>query len=199
MLIKHFFTYDELVRRRKVVWASRVFRVWPSVTPHLVKNEDIWFLASEAWSPSQWVPFCILPDVHYWCRLSLNGITQIFPEIFLILWFTFLLKPFVTSSILRQKLDVSGTISPTFHPCSPQESPVAQWLEHPYLIADGFFPSSHLKMKNIFHVKKEGLSNFLLLHNYALKGQCHGWACVLIRITFERFLEQSAILNFARG
>ena len=29
--------------------------------------------------------------------------------------------------------------------------------------------------------------------------ECHGWACALMRATFERCFEQSAILNFARG
>ena len=43
-------TYNELVSRRKVIWASCVFQVGPSLTPHLVKNGDIWFLANKAWS-----------------------------------------------------------------------------------------------------------------------------------------------------
>ena len=100
---------NELVSRVKVIWASCVFQVGPSVTPHLVKNEDVWFLANKAWS----LDCChgnIIGIILYliWRTLlvpSLNGISEIFLEIFLILWFIFLLKLFVTSSVFKQNLE----------------------------------------------------------------------------------------------
>ena len=106
VLIKH---YDEPVSRCKVIWASRVFQVWPSVTPHLVKTGDSWFLANKTWS----LDCChgnIIGIILYltWGILpvpSLNDISEIFPQILLILWFIFLLKLFVMSSVFKQKVE----------------------------------------------------------------------------------------------
>ena len=38
------FTLNELVRRRRAIWALRRFQVGLSASPYLVKNEDIWFI-----------------------------------------------------------------------------------------------------------------------------------------------------------
>ena len=38
-------TPNDLVRRRRAIWALRAFQVGLSASPHLAENGDIWFIA----------------------------------------------------------------------------------------------------------------------------------------------------------
>lgn len=104
------FTYIELVERCKVLWASHVLQVGPSLTPHQVKNGDICFLAVKAWSLKCYygnITVGVVLDLT-WCALlvsSFGSVTQIFLDIFLILWFIFSLAS--SLSISEKKGDVS--------------------------------------------------------------------------------------------
>lgn len=86
-------SHDQIVRRHKVKWASRMFQLGPFVTSHLVKNEDIWLMAKKAWSIK-----CFHDNITVDITLHLTW--QV--------WFIFLLKPFVTLSIFQQKLEFLG-------------------------------------------------------------------------------------------
>ena len=106
-------SYDELVSRSKVIWASHVFQVGPSVNPHLVKNGDIWLLANKAWSIDCCHGNIIGGIILYltWCTLlvpSLNGISEIFPEIFLICDLYSYLNYLWCHQLLNKNLNISG-------------------------------------------------------------------------------------------